>query len=1623
MNSPKRVLRIEELDGLLDQPLESPDPVLDALVTAAAKGQPHPELWAKLHQTAGRDDKLAEVAFAYEHLAQDRRIKLLSPEHQAEVFLHAVSFFADEFGDPDGAIAYAERALTASPNHPEAVARLETLLVDTGDRGRLAKLQADLAGHERDAEAQLARLRRALELLDGQPEADLAVDVCQRILRLDPSDAPALRDLEARLIQAGKPREAAKVLEQALLREPAVSDEDAATIQNRLVELYTNDVREPHRAIPHVEALLAREPGHALALDVAEALVENRAVAGRAAAALSDAYDKLGLADRAAAMLNMELKLARGPRRMEVQRRLALIRRDQGDPAGALELVGPVVSADPGDDEVRRVFVELSLSLEQPTEAARLLTRALGTCKDPAVRARVGAEIGTVYLRSGDVKRAEASFQQVLDGGEDERAMLVAARHLADLHAESGNLHTLAAALEVSVRLESNPELRQSAARRLAKLAEGEIDDAPRAIHAWQALVDSPWADEALRRLATLYEASGDTERLIEVVERRAQRVRDPEEAKQLAFRAAELRTSAGRDRAAALGAWRALIAQYGSSREAHARMVPLLEQEKQWKELAWVLEREVEIAPAEEQVQILGRLAQVRLTRMEDVPGALAAYQRALALDASDKATRAAVEKLLGHETARAEAASVLEPIFRAEEPGTGLVRVLETKAELAASPEDRIRALDEAVGIAGDVLAEPERALSLATSALCACVADAPERIGYWLERVQAMAEQVGSAKARAAALMQALGERAVDTPELSALARAAGEASVAAGDIAQGVDVLRRVLAFEPSSAELLGRIDELLAQQGSPEERMALYRSALERPNEPARRREILHAMAALQQELGDDAGAAETHRTALADDPKDFAAHRALCELYGAARDWRALYDELSRALPLWEGERRIAIVVRMAEVAAEMGDALRALGHYRELLASTELDDVQLENIELLANANNDAETLRVVLERRVAAAPPEDRAALLEKLGLVLAKQLGDAEQAANAWLEGARLSEAAMDDERARRLFERVLGVAPRDAEAARRLVELYARSGQWHKIPEPFEVVLGAAGDERDHTAIVLALEPSVSDAAARDVFVHLLDAVLESGRADGPRIRQLLVAKARILSADPSHRDQVAEIYRRLLQDDGDDAPQIADSFNAFLASGEMTSARIADRRWLFEWRAAHAADPTTVLMAWAVAEETTFESPKEAARLYQRVLDHDPERTDAMGQLARLLAADGDAEGALATLTDLRGRSEGEAKTAIELSMASLLLESLGRADEAIAVLESILDAAPGDADALRLVRTALAYDTARPKAAALLERLAAGAATPEEKAEVLESLLAVSAGLAELEESRGRWYADLLECKSGDDELVLDIALRGAQERPTDESLWDAAERAARRLNRPAPVADVYAAVLDAELDADAAEELGRRMVEFHEEWFDDQERVIGLLRRVLALAPGASWAFDRLKLAFNAAGRWPDLFQLYDEALERGGDPSASIEILREAAMAAKDFANDSERAIGYLEQLNALSPGDARIEASLERLYERQGHVEPLDHTAFSAPGWAGRTAASGSPGPSGGAVAGSGRPGVRLRADRRDAGRRCGQSGGARPDGAPGPAAGFPRLDRSGVHCAGR
>ena len=93
----------------------------------------------------------------------------------------------------------------------------------------------------------------------------------------------------------------------------------------------------------------------------------------------------------------------------------------------------------------------------------------------------------------------------------------------------------------------------------------------------------------------------------------------------------------------------------------------------------------------------------------------------------------------------------------------------------------------------------------------------------------------------------------------------------------------------------------------------------------------------------------------------------------------------------------------------------------------------------------------------------------------------------------------------------------------------------------------------------------------------------------------------------------------------------------------------------------------------------------------------------------------------------------------------------------------------------------------------------------------------------------------------------------------------------------------------------------------------------------------------MLKATPDADWAFRPLVVAFTMTERWREVLDAYDARLAVGGGIDRRADMLEEAARIAKDFIGDHARAVGYLDQLFRLRPGDGQVASSLERLLER--------------------------------------------------------------------------------------
>ncbi|HEX3769911.1 MAG TPA: tetratricopeptide repeat protein [Polyangiaceae bacterium] len=1168
------------------------------------------------------------------------------------------------------------------------------------------------------------------------------------------------------------------------------------------------------------------------------------------------------------------------------------------------------------------------------------LERIAAAEPDEARRAHANEELADLATRLKDTPRAIAAYERLLATPARGRAL----EALAPLYEASGDPEKHARLLEERAVDTVDVVKARGLLLRAAEVRARETKDTAAAIATCRTLIDrfGP-ARDVLALELPLLEGQRQWAELAQALAQDAALASGREQAEVLA-RLGTVRLVRLRDVPAALDAFQEALAFDPTERTSRSTLEKLASSGDHRLAAARVLEplyrREGAFAP-------LLRVLDLRGTLAEDLDERMDALREATALAASGGATEAGrALEIVGR---------ALREAVNGGRPLREWLDALDGFAGAGTDPKRRAAVLGEAVGD-HEVTSPDLSALVKRTAEAHATSGDATAAIALY-RRALAFEPQSGELLARIDDLLRDQGNprerialyRAVlargDTDRKRELLHRIGAIEWHdLGDAGAAIGTYRGALTDDPDDAEAFRALSELYAHVELWSELCALLEDRLARVDGDAAR-PLRARLAEVAASHGDEVRA-RVQCARLLEDPGLAPEHLDAVE---------------AAAHHLGDVDLARAVLRRRAEMAQDPREQIGWLDKLGELdesrLGDFEAAAAAWKRAAVLAEAAEDDDLARR-LYRRARRASPSDRdvaerlVALCERAELWselpdLYASLADTSVGSTGAPRPDEAERADLAMRTARVLAER-LGDARGAAESAARALELAPERSD---VLATFEKLSMADGAfellERTIEGIVGRVEPSRRDVNAASGVPP---------RAVEPNAHaQLLLARARALAADPARAEETSRAYRAILDeprfDRGHHASAVAglEALIAREAPEERSPRRLADQRWLLEWRAEHAPDDERVarLLEWARAEETTFGDPAKALVLHKRVLASDPE-TDASDQalaaVARLALATADTEDALAALRSRRDRAEGPARLAIELEIAQVLLARTTRWSEALSALGAVLADAPGEPAARALATQLLAHRATRSPTIVILEKACDAADDAETRMDILTRLIDAPPD-AEDTDARRRWFERLseLQRERGDDEAALATALRAARELPQIDALWERAEELARALTRPDDVAALYEEVLGRALSPESAVAVGERAVHFYEEWFDDSARVVTVLERVLELEPTAEWAFDRLKLVLDSAERWDDLFVLYDRALaSTTGRQRATL--LEDAAQTAKDFADRPDRAIRYLEQLQELKPGDTKLASSLERLYERQGKHREL-------------------------------------------------------------------------------
>ncbi|MDB4931690.1 MAG: domain protein putative component of TonB system [Myxococcaceae bacterium] len=1119
---------------------------LDALFTAQGRWQ---DLLSVLEREADLSADPDEVASYRFRVAKLYEGNLADVNRAVEIYREIVETIPDH-APSVGALT----AILRGTEAPLAAAGvLEPLLSASGAFEPLVEVLEVEVRHTDDVPRKLELLQRIADVNESaldRPEA--AFDAMARAVALDPRVEENLGNFER--------------LAEGLSRwDTVVAVYDAA------VDSLHDD---PYR---HVELLLRVGQIHEVQRSDADAAITRyRKVldvdAGNASAlrALDRLYEALEQWPQVAEILRRELGLSDLSPDDAVALRYRLgqaLEHRLGDPAGALAVYREIidVQADHAETvaaleamfargvlraEVAATLDPLYRMYEDWEKLADLQARTLDLI--PEAGDRVLAMRGIAEILEEKRSDAAGAFgwlgRAVKEAPLDDRSLTEVERLAAATGAWDDLTNVYADVVEAE---SSTDEIRVAIGKRLARVHEEERGDLPSAEGAYQFVLDvAPLDADALESLDRLHSASGEAEKLVTVLTRRAQITEDPEEKVTHTLRLAGLlRDDLGRVDDAVVQ-YRAVIEKVDPrNRPSLDALEAIYAAQERWPDLYAVQERKLDAADSdEERAETYTRMARIAESYLGRPDDAVKLYEQVLVIRGEEAETLSAVAAL--HESAGRwqDLIDVLERQLGSEADSD---RRVEIALRVAAVYLERLGDVERAIEGYRRVL-DIEPASFEALRALAAIYRHGQR----WDELVVTLQTLI------------ALGTATLENDEIKAAWSELGTiywTTLGQGD--ESVDAWRNALEVDPADATALAALLVIHAAREEWREVVdVLGRQAAGADDAAAKVALHLQAADVWEQRLGEPDGARASYEAVLEVDPLHGRAFTALESLHRAAGRWDELsglyvarHDKLAEDGNVAEA---VPFMVRAAKVFdVELGDREQAFAAAQIAFEEDVTNAEAIAALEAITGAGGKWNDLLKTTMEAYTAEPVGPRKT---QLGLHAAKWYG---------LELGH-------PEWAIPIYTQILAAEPGNLHALRSQGELYRRLGQWQPLAKTLQRAVEVARSPEDrrsaHVQLGEVYEKSLKQPAQA---VEQFHAALAIDPNDGAA----LAALARVHAAAEDW-PALVEVLRRHVASVSDPA----ESAELRMRVGSVLEDRIGDLEGAAaEYAAVLAADPVNL----------------------------------------------------------------------------------------------------------------------------------------------------------------------------------------------------------------------------------------------------------------------------------------------------------------------------------------------------------------------------------------------------------------------------------------------------
>lgn len=1122
------------------------------------------------------------------------------------------------------------------------------------------------------------------------------------------------------------------------------ASERAARLHYEIGRLFETAMQDAQRAYSHYDTALALQPDHLPSLRGAIRLCL-----------------RMRTWDRALELLDTELTLTRDPQ----QRALLILKKgrileDHLDRAEeALVAYHEALALNEGDPSVLKAIEQrhrASGALDELGETLERLGRTL--TDDPKLRAAVLAERGLLAERAGDPDLAAEQHDHALRLTPE---ALGSVRALKRLYHAQERWRDLADILKHEAMQTQDHDIEAMALFRLGRLQADRLRDPEAAIETLEEAREvAPSARWLLQALIQLHQAQGEYARAVALLEDLVAIEADPADQLVLCHRIGHLKERQLNDVSGALPWYRKALSIDPTYGPALGPLCARLRARGDWAALVEVRRAEAQTAAdPQRRASAWAEVADILEVRLDRVDDAVEHHKNALAALPGYLASFRALERL-----------------YRSLERYRELVTLHEGAVANAIDDERAVAHLFDIAQIYEDLLGEPAQAAQAFTRILERKPGDLRAIAG-----LQRACERAGRHSALVAALELELETKPSTQRHLELLCRVADVLDDKLNNRDGALSRLRQAEELDPKYLPALSRLATIYEREGHYERLLGVHRRQIEAIGSAGGGRErvrLLERMGRLCEEhLGRPGEALGFYWDAVATDARFRPALEALERLLRQRGDREQLARHLEMKLSVTtEPSTRAMIAFELGEIWEQrLQDRAQAMWWYDKAL---EEDPRCRPAIDALAAAAAETKAwgrLSEALEHEAKVTP--DRTIAVEALmrrGQVLRDELDDLSGAAqhfgtvvaqtrghvgallaleNAYralgktesLKRVYAAQAEVfDDEGAkiaalrelariqgmpgsRRLFERILSLAPDDLDAISELeraaletmdrtllsrvdVELVrltddavARSAYRTRLGESLE----AAGDPRALAAYRGALSTDAENqGAARGLFRlgEMLDepevmseAIEHLARlATRPaRAADLLVRRAKLLDARLSRTEQATGDLERALELSPDHALAADRLGDLLIQSGQVT--RLTQR---LEQAASQAESRERSVALWTEAarlHEHHLADLGSAIRALEQILEDQDDHALTLLKVGTLCRRAGRGEDAVRHLSNLvmkGARADDETLIGAHMELAEVFATQLGDEKRAVTHLQGVLERDPAHREAL-----------------------------------------------------------------------------------------------------------------------------------------------------------------------------------------------------------------------------------------------------------------------------------------------------------------------------------------